>query len=171
MRKEARRSRNWMPHTAITSWHIWRGTQRLTKACCRLKWRKAALCIWAQLGRGVSSFQHRGRLQMWGRLAGVPTSERYDEGMRRATLLWVLFPFVASACKCQMTVSVCNEVASTDIIFAGEVEAIEPSFLDSWNAGQRAALDLLNQESARAQTDRSPAAFAKLRDAYLKVFP
>src|ERR1019366_7787735 len=36
---------------------------------------------------------------------------------------------------------------------------------------QRAALDLLNQESARAQTDRSPAAFAKLRDAYLNVFP
>jgi hypothetical protein len=70
-----------------------------------------------------------------------------------------------------MTMSVCNEVAATDIIFIGTVEAIEPSFLDSWNAGQRAALDLLNQESARAQTDRSPAAFAKLRDAYLKVFP
>ena len=27
------------------------------------------------------------------------------------------------------------------------------------------------EESARAQADRSPAAFAKLRDAYLKVFP
>ena len=92
-------------------------------------------------------------------------------GMRRAVLLWVLFPCAAFACKCQLTVSVCNEVASTDIIFAGVVEAIAPSFLDSWSAGQRAALDLLNQESARAQTDRSPAAFAKLRDAYLKVFP
>jgi hypothetical protein len=91
--------------------------------------------------------------------------------MRRAALLWVLFPFAAFACKCQLTMSVCNEVASTDIIFVGAVEAIEPSFLDSWNAGQRAALDLLNQESARARSDRSPAAFAKLRDAYLKVFP
>src|ERR1017187_8853530 len=91
--------------------------------------------------------------------------------MRRAALLWVLFPFAAIACNCRLTMSVCNEVASTDIIFAGEVEAIEPSFLDSWNAGQRAALELLNQESARAQTDHSPAAFAKLRDAYLKVFP
>jgi hypothetical protein len=70
-----------------------------------------------------------------------------------------------------MTMSVCNEVAATDIIFVGAVEAIEPSFLDSWNAGQSAALDLLNQESARAQADRSPAAFAKLRDAYLKIFP
>jgi hypothetical protein len=91
--------------------------------------------------------------------------------MRRAVLLWVLFPLAALACKCQLTMSVCGEVNSTDIIFVGAVEAIEPSFLDSWNAGQRAALDLLNRESARAQTDRSPAAFAKLRDAYLKVFP
>ncbi len=91
--------------------------------------------------------------------------------MRRAALLWLLFPLAAFACKCQLTLSVCNEVASTDIIFVGAVEAIEPSFLDSWNAGQRAALDLLNRESARAQADRSPAAFARLRDAYLKVFP
>jgi hypothetical protein len=91
--------------------------------------------------------------------------------MRRAALLCFLFPCAAIACKCQMTLSVCNEVAATDIIFVGAVEAIEPSFLDSWNAGQRAALDLLNQEAARAQSDRSPAAFAKLRDAYLKVFP
>ena len=91
--------------------------------------------------------------------------------MRRSALLCFLFPCAAFACKCQLTLSVCNEVAATDIIFVGAVEAIQPSFLDSWNAGQRAALDLLNQESARAQSDRSPAAFAKLRDAYLKVFP
>jgi hypothetical protein len=74
-------------------------------------------------------------------------------------------------CKCQLTMSPCNEAASTDVIFIGTVEAIEPSFLDSWNASQRAALAMLNQESARAQNDRSPASFAKLRDAYLKVFP
>jgi hypothetical protein len=102
---------------------------------------------------------------------GPVPDRRYDEGMRRAALLWVFFPFAALACKCQLTESVCNEVAGTDIIFVGTVEAIEPSFLDSWNAGQRAALDLLNQESARAQTDHTPAAFAKLRDAYLKIFP
>jgi hypothetical protein len=91
--------------------------------------------------------------------------------MRRAAFLCFLLPCAAFACKCEMTMSVCNEVAATDIIFIGTVETIEPSFLDSWNAGQRAALELLNQESARAQSDRSPAAFAKLRDAYLKVFP
>jgi hypothetical protein len=91
--------------------------------------------------------------------------------MRRAVTLWVLLPLAALACKCQLTQSVCDEVASTDIIFIGTVEAIEPSFLNPWNAGQRASLDLLNRESARAQADRSPAAFAKLRDAYLEVFP
>ena len=48
---------------------------------------------------------------------------------------------------------------------------IEPAFLDSWNAAQRAALAGLNAEYARVQNDRSSASFAKLRDAYLKAFP
>ena len=91
--------------------------------------------------------------------------------MRRALSLWVLLPVATLACQCQLTLPVCSQVASNDYVFVGTVEKIEPTFLDSWNAGQREALDLLNQESARAVADRSPAAFAKLRDAYLKVFP
>ena len=89
----------------------------------------------------------------------------------RAALLWLFIPVAAFACKCQVTMSPCNEAATTDVIFIGTVEAIEPSFLDSWNAAQRAALATLNQEYARVQTDRSAAAFTQLRDAYLKVFP
>ena len=91
--------------------------------------------------------------------------------MRRAFCLWVLIPAGALACQCQLTLPVCSQVAANDFVFVGTVETIEPSFLDSWNAGQRAALDLLNQESGNAIAERSPAAFAKLRDAYLKVFP
>src|SRR5436190_17785969 len=91
--------------------------------------------------------------------------------MRRALCLWVLLPVATLACQCQLTLPVCSQVASNDYVFVGTVEKIEPTFLDSWNAGQREALDLLNSESARALADRSPAAFAKLRDAYLKVFP
>src|SRR6266568_2222375 len=91
--------------------------------------------------------------------------------MRAAPLLCLLFPCVAFACKCQLTMSACNEAATTDVIFIGTVEAIEPSFLDSWDASQRAALTMLNEEYARVQKDRSPAAFTRLRDAYLKVFP
>ena len=91
--------------------------------------------------------------------------------MRRALCLWVLLPIAALACQCQLTLPVCSQVASNDYVFVGFVETIEPTFLDSWNVGQREALDLLNQASERALADRSPAAFAKLRDAYLKVFP
>ncbi|MCU1232430.1 MAG: hypothetical protein JWP63_397 [Candidatus Solibacter sp.] len=89
----------------------------------------------------------------------------------RAAILCLLLPCLALACKCQLSMSACNEAASTDVIFIGTVEAIEPSFLDSWNASQRAALTALNEEYARVQNDHSPAAFTKLRDAYLKVFP
>src|SRR5258708_3796923 len=89
----------------------------------------------------------------------------------RAALLCLLLPVAALACKCQVTMSPCNEAASTDVIFVGTVEAIEPSFLDSWNAEQRAALSMLNEEYARVQNDRSQETFRRLRDAYLKVFP
>jgi hypothetical protein len=89
----------------------------------------------------------------------------------RAALLVFLIPIAASACKCQLSLSACNEAAKSDVIFIGTVEAIAPSFLDSWNASQRAALAALNEEYARVQNDRSPSSFAKLRDAYLKVFP
>jgi hypothetical protein len=89
----------------------------------------------------------------------------------RAALLGILLPLAALGCKCQLTMSACNEATTTDVIFIGTVEAIEPSFLDSWNAAQRAALTTLNEEAARARTDRSAAGFTKLRDAYLKVFP
>ena len=46
-----------------------------------------------------------------------------------------------------------------------------PTFLDTWNETQKASLDLLNREYQLAEGDRSAAAFARLRDAYLKVFP
>uniref|UniRef100_Q01VM0 Carboxypeptidase regulatory-like domain-containing protein n=1 Tax=Solibacter usitatus (strain Ellin6076) TaxID=234267 RepID=Q01VM0_SOLUE len=89
----------------------------------------------------------------------------------RAALLYLLVPVAAWGCKCQLTMSACNEAATTDVIFIGTVEAIEPSFLDSWNAAQRGALATLNEEAARAEKDHSAAGFTKLRDAYLKVFP
>ena len=92
-------------------------------------------------------------------------------GEMRAALLCLLLPFAAQACTCQTALPACKEVAAADLVFAGTVVSIQPSFLDSWNAGQRTALDLLNQESARAQARPSPAAFARLRDAYFRVFP
>src|SRR5436309_3194847 len=89
----------------------------------------------------------------------------------RAACLLLLIPPAALACKCQVAMSACNEAATTDVIFIGTVEAIEPSFLDSWNAEQRAALATLNQQYASVANDRSAASFTRLRDAYLRVFP
>jgi hypothetical protein len=91
--------------------------------------------------------------------------------MRRAMLVWVLFPVAALACRCVSTTTLCGEVSNTDLVFTGTVEAIAPAFLDSWDASQRAALDLLNRESARAGAELTPEAFARLREAYLRIFP
>jgi hypothetical protein len=77
----------------------------------------------------------------------------------------------AAACKCDATYGPCREAASSNVIFIGTVESVSPTFLDSWNESQKASLELLTAEYERAQGDRSAPAFARLRDAYLKVFP
>jgi hypothetical protein len=88
--------------------------------------------------------------------------------------LWSALLFAASAaaaCKCESTLSACREASSSNVIFIGAVESIAPAFLDTWNESQKASLELLNREYDRNGGDRSPAAFARLRDAYLAVFP
>jgi hypothetical protein len=85
--------------------------------------------------------------------------------MWRAALLGLTMAAGAwGACKCQMNFSPCQEAANSEVIFVGTVESIEPSFLDPWNPSQAAFLAMLNQQF-------SEASFAKLREAYLKVFP
>jgi hypothetical protein len=95
--------------------------------------------------------------------------------MRLASLLLlcvtVLCVTASANCKCDATYSPCREAASANVIFIGTVESVSPAFLDTWNESQKASLELLNREYERAQGDRAPAAFARLRDAYLKVFP
>jgi hypothetical protein len=71
---------------------------------------------------------------------------------------------VWGACRCQMNLSACQEVAHSEVIFVGTVESIAPNFLDQWNPSQAAFLSLLNQQFAESN-------FARLRDAYFQVFP
>lgn len=86
-------------------------------------------------------------------------------------LLALLFAATAAAaCKCESTLSACREAASSNVIFIGTVESIAPTFLDTWNETQKESLAHLNREYDRAGADHSPAAFARLRDAYLSVF-
>ena len=81
------------------------------------------------------------------------------------------FPRSPPGCKCEATYGACREAATATVIFVGTVESVTPTFLDTWNESQKSALELLNQEYLRAQGDRSASAFARLRDAYLKIFP
>ncbi|SRR5229473_2256370 len=89
----------------------------------------------------------------------------------RALLALLSIATATAACKCNVTYGPCREAASAHVIFIGTVESVTPTFLDTWNESQKASLALLNQEYQRAQGDRSAAAFARLRDAYLKIFP
>jgi Carboxypeptidase regulatory-like domain len=89
----------------------------------------------------------------------------------RAALAGLIAMAASAACKCDATYGPCRETASANVIFIGRVESVSPTFLDSWSDSQRASLDLLNREYEQSKSDRSPDAFARLRDAYLKVFP
>jgi hypothetical protein len=90
--------------------------------------------------------------------------------MRQAWfLLWLLIPVPGFACKCLVSYPVCQEVASTDFVFIGTVESVEPRFLDPWHAPEAAAQTPID-EIARLQRDDSPASLTRLRDIYLKMF-
>ncbi len=90
-----------------------------------------------------------------------------------AALGFALIPFLsatsAEACKCLASYPVCNEVAQTDVIFIGTVEAIEPAFLDPWNADRLSLLP--TNEILRLREEGSAASLAKLKDIYLKLYP
>jgi hypothetical protein len=83
----------------------------------------------------------------------------------------ILFPAAAHACQCMLALSTCNEVAASDLVFIGTVEAIQPMFLSRWNSTSPASLRSLNDAYASAREHPSAAAFASLRDTFTKTFP
>jgi len=76
----------------------------------------------------------------------------------------------ALACQCEIF-STCNEVASTNLVFIGTVQSIEPAFLNRWNPTGPASMKLLNDAFLEAQQHPTPEALGRLKDAYLKAFP
>jgi hypothetical protein len=82
-----------------------------------------------------------------------------------------LFPLTAGACQCELSLSACNEVASSRVVFAGTVEAVEPRFLDGWNPAQRSAVGALNSVFEQARQQPSAATLERLKQSYLKTFP
>jgi hypothetical protein len=74
-------------------------------------------------------------------------------------------------CKCEMTLSACNEVGASDEVFIGTVESIEPSFLNRWNLSSAASIRALNDAYLKAEQHPTDAALAHLKDTYYKTFP
>jgi len=91
--------------------------------------------------------------------------------MFRALALLVCVPATGNACKCLMSLNACHEAQTANTVFAGTVESIEPNFLRDWNAAQKAGLVKLNEEYAKARTEATSGALARLKAAYSATFP
>jgi hypothetical protein len=83
-------------------------------------------------------------------------------------LLLALTPGQAFACKCLASYPVCREVATSDVVFIGTVESVEPAFLDPWH-WRDASSSIPVDEIERLRRDESPAGAARLKAIYLKM--
>jgi hypothetical protein len=81
-----------------------------------------------------------------------------------------LWAHPATGCKCDLSPA-CYEVSTTNVVFIGTVQSVEPVFLSQWNLGSVAALRSLNEAFFDAEQHPSAAALAKLKERYLDVFP
>jgi hypothetical protein len=78
---------------------------------------------------------------------------------------------LAFGCKCQVSRSSCDEVASSNVVFIGTVESIEPQFLNRWNLTNASSLNSLNEAFINAQRHPSKITLDHLKDIYLKTLP
>jgi hypothetical protein len=78
---------------------------------------------------------------------------------------------LAFGCKCQSSLSSCDEAAASNVVFIGTVESIEPQFLSRWNLTTASTLRALNAAYLDAQQEPSKAHLEKLKELYLKTFP
>ena len=83
-------------------------------------------------------------------------------------LLLELMPAPALACKCLASYPVCREVATSDVVFIGTVESVEPAFLDPWH-WRDASSSIPVDEIERLRQDDTPAGAARLKAIYLKM--
>jgi hypothetical protein len=86
------------------------------------------------------------------------------------SFLSLVFPGPVLACQCEIF-STCNEVASTNLVFIGTVESIEPAFLSRWNTAGPSFMKVLNDAYLEAQQHLTDDSLGRLKDAYLKTFP
>jgi hypothetical protein len=77
----------------------------------------------------------------------------------------------ALACKCISSLSPCNQVGASDVVFIGTVESMDPIFLNRWNLSSQSSLAALNEAYLDARQHPSDDSIARLKDAYQKAFP
>lgn len=75
------------------------------------------------------------------------------------------------ACKCISSLAPCNQTRSSDVVFIGTVEAMEPMFLSRWNWSSQASMASLNEAYIDAREHPSNQSIARLKAAYRKAFP
>jgi hypothetical protein len=93
------------------------------------------------------------------------------KAMRGALLFWlVCLPGPAFACKCAGQQSVCHATASSEVVFIGTVESVEPAFLDPWSIMQRPSLLQLNRQSQLSR-DEQAGGVVQLKQSLQKLFP
>lgn len=77
-------------------------------------------------------------------------------------------PHLFGACGCLVSRSACAEVAESNLVFIGTVEAIQPSLLNPWQRSFRR--DWMNQPDILAlKKNSSPSALKELKARYLQV--
>jgi hypothetical protein len=84
-------------------------------------------------------------------------------------LLSFLLPVSLMACKCLVSYPVCNEAATSDLVFIGTVESIEPAFLDPWNPARMTLLP--TAEIMRLREEGSAGSLARLKEIYSQLYP
>lgn len=90
----------------------------------------------------------------------------------RSNLIWyfVLVPSIGSACPCLVSHSACQEVASSNLVVIGVVEAIQPTILDPWQT-KKPKNDWMNDPEVIAlKKSRSESGLNRLKERYLTLF-
>ena len=81
------------------------------------------------------------------------------------SILLAILPFPARACECLIVYPICREVRSTDAVFIGVAESVQPKYLDYWrlaNGAPKLPLEKLSRL-------RSQGALEELRALYLEL--
>jgi hypothetical protein len=91
--------------------------------------------------------------------------------MRGAAILYLcLLPQILAACNCVTSLSACQEVAASNVVFIGTIEAVEPNLLDAWKPHANRNW-MQAPELVEVRKDKSEAGLSRLKAHYLTLLP